>query len=280
MTFFPNEEIQKFFPGFAHTTWGADQQTLLHLYRALIRSKLDYGCIVYGSARSSYLWMLDPVQNHSLRLCLGAFRTSPSSSLCILANEPPLHLRRQKLSMQYCLRLSSTSQNPAYSAIFNSKFISSFDRKPNQIPPLGIRIQSHLQAIGFRRKDTLQCPTLPTPPWLLHRPEINYSLHSLHKDDTAPEIFRHNFNELCADYKHCTRFTPMDPKWVMEWPRQLFGKNRANLFGYQAMQASSEQNCMQSAWHLTLSVVAEIRTSSSSLTRCLACKLWADLNWK
>jgi len=37
------------------------------------------------------------------------------------------------------------------------------------------------------------------------------------KDDTAPEIFRHNFNELCAGYKHCTRvFTPMDPKWVME----------------------------------------------------------------
>jgi len=79
----------------AHTTWGADQQTLLHLYRALIRSKLDYGCIVYGSARSSYLRMLDPFQNHALQLCLGAFRTSPSSSLCILANEPPLHLRRQ-----------------------------------------------------------------------------------------------------------------------------------------------------------------------------------------
>ena len=85
----------------AHTTWGADQQTLLHLYGALIRSKLDYGCIVYGSARHSYLRMLDPVQNHALRLCLGAYRTSPSSSLCVLANEPPLHLRRQKLSMQY-----------------------------------------------------------------------------------------------------------------------------------------------------------------------------------
>ena len=34
----------------AHTSWGADQETLLHLYRSLIRSKLDYGCVVYGSA--------------------------------------------------------------------------------------------------------------------------------------------------------------------------------------------------------------------------------------
>jgi len=27
---------------------------------------LDYGCIVYGSARGAYLQMLDPVQNHAL----------------------------------------------------------------------------------------------------------------------------------------------------------------------------------------------------------------------
>ena len=30
--------------------WGADKTVLLNLYRSLIRSKLDYGCIVYGSA--------------------------------------------------------------------------------------------------------------------------------------------------------------------------------------------------------------------------------------
>jgi len=34
----------------AHTSWGADQHTLLHLYRSLVRSKLDYGSVVYGSA--------------------------------------------------------------------------------------------------------------------------------------------------------------------------------------------------------------------------------------
>ena len=83
----------------AHTAWGADQQTLLHLYRSLIRSKLDYGSIVYGSASGSYLHMLDSIQNHALRLCLGAYRTSPSSILCVLANEPPLYIRRRKLSI-------------------------------------------------------------------------------------------------------------------------------------------------------------------------------------
>ena len=34
----------------SHTSWGADRTVLLHLYRSLIRSKLHYGAIVYGSA--------------------------------------------------------------------------------------------------------------------------------------------------------------------------------------------------------------------------------------
>jgi len=74
----------------AHTSWGADQQTLLHLYRSLIRSKLDYGCIVYGSARGSYLQMLDPIQNYAVRLYLGAYRTiHPPASVYLQTNHLP-----------------------------------------------------------------------------------------------------------------------------------------------------------------------------------------------
>jgi len=36
-----------------HTSWGADQQTLLHLYRSLIRSKLDCGCIQGGPKKTA-----------------------------------------------------------------------------------------------------------------------------------------------------------------------------------------------------------------------------------
>ena len=37
----------------SHTNWGADRTVLLQLYRSLIRSKLDYGSILYGSARNN-----------------------------------------------------------------------------------------------------------------------------------------------------------------------------------------------------------------------------------
>ena len=59
----------------SNTSWGADRRTKLVIYKALIRSKLDYGSIVYGSARPSYLKSLETIQNQGLRLCLRAFRT-------------------------------------------------------------------------------------------------------------------------------------------------------------------------------------------------------------
>ena len=60
--------------------WVADRK-VLRLYRSLVRSKSDYGCIVNGSARQSYLRKLDCIHNQGLRLALGAFRTSPVNIL-------------------------------------------------------------------------------------------------------------------------------------------------------------------------------------------------------
>ena len=71
----------------SHYDWGADRNVLLRLYRALVRSKLGYGCIVYGSARKSYIKILDTIHNQGLRISLGVFRTSPMESLYVEANE-------------------------------------------------------------------------------------------------------------------------------------------------------------------------------------------------
>ena len=63
-----------------HTDWGAARIVLL--CHSLVHSKLDYGCIVYGSARRSILKQLDPIHYQGLRIALGAFRTSPAQSVC------------------------------------------------------------------------------------------------------------------------------------------------------------------------------------------------------
>ena len=76
----------------SHMSWGVDRTTLLKLYRSLVLSKLDYGCIIYGSTRKSYL----QIHNQGLRLALGDFRISVDS-LYVEADEPSLYSRREKL---------------------------------------------------------------------------------------------------------------------------------------------------------------------------------------
>ena len=77
------------------------------------RSKLDYRCIVYGSARKSYL------QIQRLRLSLGAFRTSPVDSLYVDADEPSLGAKLSKQSQQYTSRIKPLPKHPAHDVVFH-----------------------------------------------------------------------------------------------------------------------------------------------------------------
>ena len=77
---------------------------LLNIYRSITRAKIDYGCQVYGSATKTALKILDPIHHKALRLCLGAFRTSPCESLYVEAQEPSLTDRRKLLLLQYYVR--------------------------------------------------------------------------------------------------------------------------------------------------------------------------------
>ena len=54
---------------------------------------------MYGSARKSYLQMLDAVRNQGLRLCFGPFRSYPVENLYTDSHEPSLGARRAKLSL-------------------------------------------------------------------------------------------------------------------------------------------------------------------------------------
>ena len=62
--------------------------------------------------------MLDPIQTLSLRFCLGAFRTSPVESLQIEVNEPLLSNRRDRLAVQYAIKIKSNPSNPTNESFF------------------------------------------------------------------------------------------------------------------------------------------------------------------
>ena len=142
----------------AHNNSGADQQTLLHTYRLVIRPKLDYGCIIYGAAPKATLRELDAIHNEALRICSGAFRSTPVESLYVLLNEPSLEDRRKMLLCRYYYKLRAIINNPARNCLMSNE-TKLFFRSRNYIT----------SPIIIRTENTMKLLKLPTEPVLPHR---------------------------------------------------------------------------------------------------------------
>ena len=188
----------------SRTDWGGDRKTLLHLYRSLIRSKLDYGSIVYGSARKTVLKMLDPIAHLGLRLALGAFKSSPVESLYTEAEEPPLRLRREKLAIQYALKLSSHPENPTYKSLFDPQYENLYNAKEKTIRPLGLRLRPKLKDINLQDYTIIE--TIPEiPPWTLTPPKVNFEMTKAKKSETAEILYISKFNEIFENHPGYSR---------------------------------------------------------------------------
>merc|ERR1712002_458722 len=118
--------------------WGADKKSLVKLYNAVCRSKMDYACQIYSSACKTRLKELDVVHNLALRICSGAYRTSPIESIYVDCNQLPLDLRREELSLRYFQRLNSCFSNPATRALAQRE---SCNFKPRSSKPFQTRLE-------------------------------------------------------------------------------------------------------------------------------------------
>ncbi len=140
--------------------------------------------------------MLDPVAHLGLRLALGAFKTSPKESLYTEAGEPPLKLRREKLAIQYALKLSSHPENPTYKCVFNPQYETLYKPKKNPVFPFGFRIRPILKDIDLQNLDPETEGTPEIPPWTLTLPSVNFEITTTKKSDTAEVLYLSKFNEI------------------------------------------------------------------------------------
>ncbi|KAF2360528.1 hypothetical protein FHG87_008715 [Trinorchestia longiramus] len=97
----------------SHRNWGADRELLIHLYKTLIRSRLDYAAPLYGTAALSNLLQLNSIQNNCLRIATGCRKTSPAASLKVEANIFPLTIRRDLVTCQYYSKLQQLPNDMA-----------------------------------------------------------------------------------------------------------------------------------------------------------------------
>lgn len=161
------EKVINILRSLSGSDWGAERDTLLLIYRAMIRSILDYGCVVFGSAAKSLLCNSDRVQAKALRVCCGAFRTTPIPALLVEMGELPLRISRHKLGIHYWSKLNGLINSSGGMYLLEDvwEFVVK-ERKSN----LFHQIKQMARRMGLVQGRVGKNTWSPVPFWLLPEP--------------------------------------------------------------------------------------------------------------
>ena len=187
----------------SHYDWGADRKTLIQLYTSLCLSKIDYASQIYGSACKTNLEKLDVVHNMGLRICTGAYRTSPVASLYVDSGLPPLSIRREELSIRYLARCLTSKSNPNY------KYVKEpYDRaanKPRLPKPLEVRYVKESRELGLSSATVSEIKYPQTPPWC--KAPSSVCTVAGGKKEKPDEVIKKEFLEHASRHKGQTIYT-------------------------------------------------------------------------
>ncbi|MFL5833327.1 MAG: RNA-directed DNA polymerase [Solirubrobacterales bacterium] len=115
----------------ANTKRGLSPFALRQLYLACVSTIADYGSILWWKGQASLRDKLKSLQNLGLRKILGAFKTSPITSMEIEASIPPIEVRLNSSIRQYAYRLAKLAPSHPINLWADTKLnIPSRPRKP------------------------------------------------------------------------------------------------------------------------------------------------------
>jgi hypothetical protein len=122
------------------TWWGSHPSSLLSIYFFIIRSKLDYGCFLFGSASFSNWKKINKLQTSCIRTTMGYVSFTPCSAMEVEYTCPPFNIRCCWLTGKFLLKSLSYSDHRIfdtyYSLYLNWQYV------PKSMPVLSILVHS------------------------------------------------------------------------------------------------------------------------------------------
>jgi ribonuclease HI len=185
----------------ARSKFKTSAEMMLRIYRATVLSKLEYGCQAYGTAFPSNLKLLNPIHNHGIRICLGAFTTSRAESLYVEANLASLEDRRTSINLKYLIRCLTVDKNDTISKLFDYRREEAFEKAKRLPNPLGIILKNKIKELKIRIPPVIVQKVSSTPPWIIPKINVCLDLASHSKKTLMPIEWKHKFME----HKHNSR---------------------------------------------------------------------------
>ena len=114
------------------------------------------------------------------------------------------HLRREKLALQYAIRLAANPLNPTFKVTFPPHISEDtrqlYENKPKAIKSFDLRIEPLLQSANINQDKIETHSVSEIPSWCIRKPTINLSLLSEKKSESNPHLLKQNFYELQSCY--------------------------------------------------------------------------------
>ena len=148
--------------------WGASCASLKTIYVAMVKATIDYGSIVYGSAAAYLLKKVDVLQAQALRICSGAFKSSPVSALQVEMGEMPMEMRRKQLRLNYWANLQGHGVSHPTKEVLQECWEYG-KRKRDHFGRVGNEIAKDFGVFGWKISPTVVYPVMP--PWRMEWPD-------------------------------------------------------------------------------------------------------------
>ncbi|GFW41222.1 RNase H domain-containing protein [Trichonephila clavipes] len=129
----------------------------------------------------------------ALRICSGAFRTSPVQSLYVNCHQLPLDLRRRKLSLAFYFKILSVPSHPLQNVYMSTSMKRLYDARPSNIRPFMDRMKLHISELDLPNVRIQQRNLFLFQPW--NTPRFHYinPFATYSKSTVAPVVFQRVF---------------------------------------------------------------------------------------
>lgn len=213
----------------ASRSWGAHPRSLLQIYQALIRSRLDYGNFLFGSASNTTLQILDRIQYQAIRICMGYLKSSPTNAILVEANELPLDLRTELMAQKFLLKRKYRFYHPTIEVIsgLENKFYNSSFWTKAKIPPL-ILASINNRKLNIEPKKSSLAPIYTVPLSTLNS-RLNIQLEAKSQTELKYDLTLFTDGSKFPNSTGCAAYDPQSTNFILFKLKKEFSVFSAEL---------------------------------------------------
>ena len=114
--------------------------------------------------------------------------------------KPPLEIRREKLALQYTMKLKANPENPAYDVVFNPKYQNLYANQDSATDSFLIYCKKLLKESKIDVGEIAINSIPDVPIWDCESVTVDFTISEFDKSSASSTVFKSRFNEVRQKY--------------------------------------------------------------------------------